>query len=108
MLLQVPVFAFGQSASYHWWRPGPAQLVRNLSRRMGVVPLVLWGVAGTPLPQAHPLQVVVGKPIEVPHTSNPSQEQLQQYLDKFISELQALFEKYKSIYGASGLELRIM
>lgn len=107
----MPVFAFGQSHTYSWYRPGPpwfpTSLVHKVSRAVGAVPLVLWGVWGTPLPHQVPVTVVVGKPIEVPKVEHPSNEEVQKYLDQFIEELVALFERNKEECGCSMMKLRV-
>ncbi|MEW5301864.1 MAG: hypothetical protein WDW36_004693 [Sanguina aurantia] len=65
-----PVFAFGQTATYTWMRPGspyvPDAWVSAVSRAIGFVPISLHGVWGTALPHKAPLYVVIGKPIPLP------------------------------------------
>jgi len=66
---QVPVFAFGQSKAFSWWRPPGVQ---SISRKLQAVPLAIWGAYGTPIPHAAPIHVVIGKPIEVGYTELPA------------------------------------
>nr|QNL10713.1 acyl-CoA: diacylglycerol acyltransferase 2D [Haematococcus lacustris] len=104
----VPVFAFGQSATYSWFRPKPDWLVRWISRKVGAVPLAMWGVWGSPIPHQRPVTVVIGQPIQVPHQAHPAPELVQQYLDRFIHDMAALFERHKAACGQAGCELRIL
>lgn len=39
-----------------------------------MVPMLLMGRWGTPVPHPSPMTVVFGKPIEVPHTDNPTDD----------------------------------
>jgi hypothetical protein len=43
--------------------------------------------------------IVVGKPIPAPRMENPSPELVQDYLDKFISAVEKLFDAYKAEAG---------
>nr|QBG05558.1 diacylglycerol acyltransferase [Chromochloris zofingiensis] len=107
----IPVFAFGQSNTFQWYRPGPPWVseafVAKLSRRIGMVPLLIMGRWGTPLPIQTPMTVVFGKPIPVPHTETPSDELVQEHLDKFITAMETLFHKYKAQAGFPDMQLFI-
>lgn len=74
--LQVPVFVFGQTSTYSWYRPGPAVLINWISRHLGAVPMGIWGRWGSPIPHQKPMHVVMGKPMQVPHVEHPSKEQV--------------------------------
>lgn len=51
--------------------------------------------------------LVVGKPIRVPKVENPSEELVDEYIEKFFNELEKLFEEYKHKYDPVGSEARI-
>ncbi|KAJ9510789.1 hypothetical protein QJQ45_027580 [Haematococcus lacustris] len=75
---------------------------------VGAVPLAMWGVWGSPIPHQRPVTVVIGQPIQVPHQAHPAPELVQQYLDRFIHDMAALFERHKAACGQAGCELRIL
>lgn len=52
--------------------------------------------------------IVVGKPIELPNIAEPSREQVQEYLDQFIDQMRALFEKHKTAAGYPELQLTVI
>ena len=51
---------------------------------------------------------VVGKPIELPKVAQPSKEQIQEYLDEFIAQMQGLFERHKASAGYPDLQLVVI
>ncbi len=53
------------------------------------------------------MYVVVGRPIPVPHVDAPSLGQVQDYLDKFIAELERLFEAHKAQAGHPNEQLLV-
>lgn len=103
----VPVFAFGQTPVYWFKRPFldfwkgwiPAATWSRIARRVGFLPMLVWG------PWRIPLIIVVGKPIPVVRVADPSAEQVQQLLGAFISEMGALFERNKAAAGYPATQL---
>ncbi|MBA0617086.1 hypothetical protein Godav_026561, partial [Gossypium davidsonii] len=72
----VPVFAFGQSHAYKWWKPG-GKLILQLSRCLTSITLSFhFFICGrTPIPYQHPMHVVVGKPIYLKKNPQPTAEE---------------------------------
>ncbi|EFJ26687.1 hypothetical protein SELMODRAFT_96204 [Selaginella moellendorffii] len=102
----VPVFCFGQTEAYKWWKP-KGELYAKLSRAIGFTPLVFWGMYGSPVPCQQEMYVAVGNPIEVTKTSQPSREEVANVLEKFIVALQELFEKHKAAAGYKDTMLHV-
>ena len=74
----------------------------------GAVPLVMYGRWMTGIPHRVPIVIVLGRPIEVPKVQDPSQEMVDQYLQRFIEEMAGLFERNKASAGCSQLQLQIV
>nr|AID16200.1 diacylglycerol acyltransferase type 2 [Ettlia oleoabundans] len=99
----VPVFAFGQTDLYSYCRlffDWPRNLIpraqwTSIVRRLGYVPMIVWGWMGSFMPKQVPMYIVVGKPIPVPTVEEPTQEQVEEYLQRFISEMERLFAEHK-------------
>ncbi|XP_020239185.1 diacylglycerol O-acyltransferase 2D-like [Cajanus cajan] len=103
----VPVFCFGQSNTYKWWK-ARGKLIQNLARIMKIMPLFSWGVYGSLIPFKVPLYVVVGRRIEVEKIPEPTMEQVAKVHNQFVEELQGLFNRHKAQATYTNLELKII
>ncbi|ESQ56430.1 hypothetical protein EUTSA_v10026593mg [Eutrema salsugineum] len=111
----VPVFCFGQILYRFCFSITRVQMVEarletlpELSRAIRFTPICFWGVFGSPLPYRQPMDVVVGKPIEVSKTLQPSNEEIAKLHGQFVEALKDLFERHKARVGYSDLQLNIL
>ena len=97
---------------YKWVRLGPPiipeAIVLKVARRIGFLPLLLYGVYGSTLSYPSKVHMVIGKPIVLPKLDDPNQEQLEHHLQQFIQALSQLFDTYKRTTGHADEQLQIL
>lgn len=104
----IPSMTFGSHKLYDYWVPKSEWLV-NIGRKIGFLPMIFFGIGGLPFTQAKPcpLTVVVGKPIDVPKTENPSDEEINKYHNMLLLAMEELYEKHKLANGMNDIRLVI-
>ncbi|CAH1407519.1 unnamed protein product [Nezara viridula] len=103
----VPVFSFGETELYDQVPNPPGSLLNRIQTWMkdliGFAPIVLKGrgliqYSFGIVPMRTPITTVVGKPIDIPKTAEPSDEIIQKYHAVYIDELVKLFNEHKTKY----------
>lgn len=114
----VPVFSFGEVDIFDQPQNPPGSLLRKFQETVkkitGVAPALFCGrgffqYSFGIIPRRTPVTVVVGHPIEIPLTKDPSKEIIQKWHDQFCDELRALFDTHKNKYikNSVGVILKI-
>ncbi|XP_033225531.1 diacylglycerol O-acyltransferase 2-like isoform X2 [Belonocnema kinseyi] len=103
----VPVISFGETDLYDQVNNPEGSLVRKFQDKWqkitGIAPVLaigrgLFQYTFGIVPHRKPLVVVVGSPVEIPVIKTPTQEQIDDYHEKFTNQLITLFESEKSKY----------
>ena len=55
-----------------------------------------------------PFYISVGKPISVPKTDQPTQEQIDSMHEAYVQALKELYEEYNPIYGDPSINLNFI
>ena len=80
-----------------------------LSRSAGVSLTYFWGRWGLPLPRPVKLVYVRGAPLGMPKIDEPTQQQIDEWHAKYVSEVTRIFNEHKgtlSDYAEKQLEMR--
>ena len=102
----VPSFTFGERSLYSVLsldsRPILKAAQSAFKRVTGVAPCIFAGRFGL-MPQRRPLTVVVGSPISVMRSSDPSPEYIDQVHAEYMEQLERLYETHKHKYGDKNI-----
>lgn len=105
----IPVFSFGLRKTYDSWLPRHPW-IRKLGRKLGFLPLIFFGMWGLPFSPGKPVDytLVVGEPIKVPRTADPTVEDIRKYHAQYVAALESIFETNKTNCGMGDVTLRIV
>jgi hypothetical protein len=101
----VPVYVFNEKYMYRraFLPTKPAAVLR----RFGIPLIFFYGRWGTLLPQRHKLLVVVGAPIAVSKTAEPTPEAVDALHAQYVAALRMLYEKWRAEAGYGDTPLVI-
>jgi 2-acylglycerol O-acyltransferase 2 len=92
----VPVFFFGNSRLFSCPGGGAGGgWLAALSRRMRASIVLFYGRWGMSVPYRHPISMVTGQVLAVTQRDSPSDEEVQQTMDRLVKALEALYEAHK-------------
>ncbi|XP_039099475.1 2-acylglycerol O-acyltransferase 3-like isoform X3 [Hyaena hyaena] len=105
----VPVYSFGENDIFHLkvFAPNTWQYLCQMTfkKLTGYSPCIFWGRglfsadSWGLLPFARPITTVVGRPIPVPQSLHPSEEEVDHYHTLYMQALEKLFEEHKESCG---------
>ncbi|KAI3639135.1 hypothetical protein MIR68_002665 [Amoeboaphelidium protococcarum] len=114
----VPVLSFGENDIFNQVANSDGTVLRKWQqwflKYVSIAPCIPYGRGFFQydfgfLPRRRPIITVVGKPISVPKTENPSPELIAEYHGKYVDALQEIFDKYKDEYAPDRVrDLRII
>ncbi|XP_064615170.1 2-acylglycerol O-acyltransferase 2-A-like [Liolophura sinensis] len=109
----VPVFSFGENELFtQMSNPRGSKLKAiqiRLTKMLGFSPPIFHGrgifnyTFGL-IPYRKPIHTVVGKPIDVEKTPEPTSEQIEALHNRYLNELRELFEQHKTKYGVKEMK----
>ncbi|KAF2880664.1 hypothetical protein ILUMI_25503 [Ignelater luminosus] len=103
----VPTFSFGETDIYDQVSNPEGSLLRMfqewVKKVTGIVPIIPLGrgyfqYSFGLVPHRKPINIIVGKPIDVERVVDPTQEQIDSLHATFVKQLTELFEKHKHKY----------
>jgi 2-acylglycerol O-acyltransferase 2 len=114
----VPVFSFNEVEVFDQPSNEPGTRLRRFQdmtkKWTGIAPAIFIGRGFLQksygfIPRRHPIQTVIGAPIEPPcQTFTPSQQQIDELHEKFIDALVKLFEDHKQKYLKNADKIRLI
>jgi hypothetical protein len=88
----VPMYFFGNTSVLSVFTH---PFLESISRKYQVSLTWFWGVWGLPIPRPHKIIYARGAPLGLPHLVNPTDEEINQWHEKYVSEVQRIFDAYK-------------
>lgn len=108
----VPTFTFNQRPAFDFWVP-QWRWLHKLGKKIGFIPLVIFGVFGIPFaqPKPVPMTMVMGKPIPIPKMTpdelKDKKEVLEKYNREVIETIERIYENHKDQFGMGDIKLII-
>ena len=103
----VPVLAYGETSIMEIVRLPSIQM--KCLRWVGYLfPLIPYGRWYAPIPNATPITVVIGDPLEIEQVSDPSDELVAEVHTRYYNLVKDLFENTKAAAGFPDMQLRLV
>lgn len=103
----VPCYVFGNTSMYHSI-PDRYGMLSKVSRALRSAITVFWGRYLLPIAFRVPVLTVLGRPIAVKQTENPTREQIDELHDTVLQSVHNLYYEHRESYGWGDRELSIM
>ena len=108
----IPIYIFGANDFYHNLFSGDS-FVNKFCRRMKIGMTYFWGRFYLPIPLSPRITMAVGRSLPMPKyklddDGNIPEQVINQYHEKYLSEMQTLFDKYKEAAGYVDAKLEIL
>jgi len=110
----VPTFSFGEAHVYNILPTPVGSWIRSAQEYfrhvVGIAPVIFFGRGMFQynmgmIPHRKPIHVVVGKPIEVEKSENPTVEEIEKLHTEYMEALTSLYNEYNPKYGDTNLKL---
>lgn len=88
----MPIYMFGNTTVLSAITWGP---LASLSRTLGISVTFFWGRFGLPVPKPVKLVYARGRPIGLPHITNPTDDDVNKWHAVYCEKLKELFDNYK-------------
>ena len=103
----VPAFFFGGNDFLSQFATAGGPLMK-VSRKLQSAITFFWGQYGLPIPYPIKTAIVMHEPIPVAKKENPTEEELDALLDKYVAAMKDLHSRYKAEAGYPDRELQII
>ncbi|XP_070500973.1 2-acylglycerol O-acyltransferase 2-A-like [Chironomus tepperi] len=108
----VPVFSFGEVDVYDQIDGPKLRIFQTFMKRLTTIaPIIFVGRSFLPIggiPYRKPINIIVGAPIEVTKNPNPSQSDIDNLHDRYMVELEKLFEEHKWKYLKNAKDVNLI
>ena len=90
----IPIYFLGNTSVLSVFK---SEILRKIARATGASITALWGRFYLPIPRSRKIVGILGKPLGIPCTPipEPTQEQVDEWHRKYLSEVTRIFEQYK-------------
>ena len=104
----VPVISFGEDQAYTTDSPIRRIVVRLMEYSEFFVTALIQGRWWTLVPHRVPITIVIGAPVRVSQTDNPTRQDIQDVNDRYCEALTKLYDDHKMKYGYGNKPLVLL